>query len=433
MHLRMRRLALTLMILVVSQSHAAELGLAGGRLIVRGKETPLRFAYGKHASMPGAKSDVLILLTSDPLSESALQSESEQNRLIRSGQLSAIELHLAENMRPIRAVILQHDLPPVNLLNNIVRLDSTFASQRLIAATASYSGSDSSFVGEFRTRIGDGDHFAPNAAASAELESRRSAPAPQAATSVTAPISSLAPLPKGGGEPGTVFLAYVDAFRRGDMPAISKLSTARSTAEIEQIKELLPIARATLPMNIKVTKAGVNGNTATLQVRGTPTLAGAGSSGTVSMVKEGGAWKFDKWDWPAPSAAQVAQSEANVPRGVAPVTKGTPLPGDGGEPGKAWRAYDAAMNRGDVAAIKRTLLDEAGGQFDQAVPLLDLMRGSRGVNARVVGGVISGDKATLRLQGQPPTLAASTGNGSVTMMKEHGLWKMASEEWTPKK
>ena len=84
-------------------------------------------------------------------------------------------------------------------------------------------------------------------------------PAPQAATSVTAPLSSLAPLPKGGGEPGTVFFAYVDAFRRGDGPAISKLSTARSTAEIEQIKELLPIARATLPMNIRVTKAGING------------------------------------------------------------------------------------------------------------------------------------------------------------------------------
>ena len=423
-----------LTVVIVNPLRALDLGRAEGTLVVHGTATPLRFVYGKHAASvrSGAKSDVLILLTSEPLSESALRSEGEQLRLVKNGRMAEIELRLAENLRPVRTVVHHRDLPPSNIAGDLVRFTSTIASQRLVDGAITYAGSDESFVTSFRVRIGEGDSFAPNPAATAELELPRPPELPPA-TLAPAPMPGGAPLPSGGGAPGKALLAYEEAFRRGDIPAAKRLSTAAAAADLEQMKDLMPIARAATPMNIKVTAGTSSGNRATLQLSGTPTMPG-GSTGTATMVKEGNQWKFAAWAWPAPATAKASASRASAPPpAIAPVTNGTPLPADGGDPGKAWRAFDTAMNRGDVPAIKKVLLDESAQHFDQAVPLLDLMQGSRGVNAHVVGGMIKGDKATLRLQGQPATMAVVTGNGTVTMVKEHGVWKMAGEAWTPKK
>src|SRR2546430_6299729 len=80
-----------------------------------------------------------------------------------------------------------------------------------------------------------------------------------------------------------------------------------------------------------------------------------------------------------------------------PPPKGKPLPAGGGEPAKAYFAFDKAVRAGDMAAVRRGVSAEqekemSSEDFKKMFPLMQALRAK---NVKITGGTIDGDTATL--------------------------------------
>lgn len=104
------------------------------------------------------------------------------------------------------------------------------------------------------------------------------------------------PLPAGGGEPGKAFEAYRKAMAAGDLAAIKKLVSAENAKQMSspEFKEMFDVIRAMQQKNIKITGGAVDGDSATLTAI---SLDEKNTTGTIAMVREGGAWKMAKESW----------------------------------------------------------------------------------------------------------------------------------------
>lgn len=106
------------------------------------------------------------------------------------------------------------------------------------------------------------------------------------------------PLPAGGGDPGKAYMNYRKVMASGKVDAIRKVVVAEQAKGLDdpEFKKMLPLIIAMQPKDAKIVKGAVDGDTATLKVTGKD--EGGGSQyGTVTMVKEGGAWKLKKESW----------------------------------------------------------------------------------------------------------------------------------------
>jgi ketosteroid isomerase-like protein len=110
------------------------------------------------------------------------------------------------------------------------------------------------------------------------------------------------------GEEAAVWSAYQAtraATEAGDLEALRDLVTAEQAAsfEGEEAAAMLELARAMLPKDPERVAIEIEGDTATLTLRGTQTLDGGDESqsipgkATVSLLREGGRWKVAKEDW----------------------------------------------------------------------------------------------------------------------------------------
>jgi hypothetical protein len=111
---------------------------------------------------------------------------------------------------------------------------------------------------------------------------------------------------------------------------------------------------------------------------------------------------------------------------------GTPLPAGGGEPAKAYRAYLAAMDKGDIDALLKTMSRERAEQIaahrndPDFKQMFAFIQGERLRDPRIGKGSTKGDVATLEVSGKSGDGQAST--GTVTLVKEGGAWKLSKEE-----
>ena len=106
---------------------------------------------------------------------------------------------------------------------------------------------------------------------------------------------------------------------------------------------------------------------------------------------------------------------------------GTPLPADGGEPGKAYRAWTAAVAKGDIKVLGALV----GGEYDAwriksddaddvRGALKDLRDGTP-VQAKVLRGRIDGDSAVLWVEGKDRDDILR--RGRVLLQREDGTWR----------
>lgn len=110
------------------------------------------------------------------------------------------------------------------------------------------------------------------------------------------------------------------------------------------------------------------------------------------------------------------------------------LPAGGGEPGAAYLAYFAALNKGDVAGLKKMKLPELEGFDDSVIKVwAERMKSDVPQNVKFLDGTVDGDVATLHVTaveiGKPEW-------GTVTMKKADGVWRKSNATWTfdpPKK
>jgi hypothetical protein len=125
-----------------------------------------------------------------------------------------------------------------------------------------------------------------------------------------------------------------------------------------------------------------------------------------------------------------AEVEETVP--VAADEAGTPLPSDGGEPGKAYREYEKAILSGNAEALKKYLVPEQARKLQdpQAANMLGLMKMMRVREIRIVKGFLYGDdRAVLNLEGKDPVSNART-EGTAKMRNINGQWVLERESWS---
>ena len=106
---------------------------------------------------------------------------------------------------------------------------------------------------------------------------------------------------------------------------------------------------------------------------------------------------------------------------------GKPLPADGGEPGKAYRAWTAAVAKGDLPVLRTLVGGDYNGwriksddQDDVKAALKDLRDGTP-VEAKVLSGRIDGDNAVLWVEGKDRDDILR--RGRVLLQRDGGGWR----------
>lgn len=122
---------------------------------------------------------------------------------------------------------------------------------------------------------------------------------------------------------------------------------------------------------------------------------------------------------------------ADVTKG--PVT-GTPLPAGGGEAGKAYLAYAAAVAKRDYAKIKALVSAERAAKIfenegtDWFKDTFEWFRNSQPASAKVVAGLANGDRVTLTVEGKSYDDKDAKIKGRVRMVKDAKGWKITEED-----
>ena len=117
-----------------------------------------------------------------------------------------------------------------------------------------------------------------------------------------------------------------------------------------------------------------------------------------------------------------------------PPDLGAALPADGGEPAKAYRAYLAALKKGDVDALAKTMTQERSQELlahrndPDFKMMFAFIQQSALRDPKFVKGFSNGDAATLELSGKDGDGSAAT--SMATMQKEGGTWRLAKESMT---
>jgi len=156
-------------------------------------------------------------------------------------------------------------------------------------------------------------------------------------------------------------------------------------------------------------------------------------SGEFRLVKQTpteveGRWHLDTpadffgktYDFDLPFATRVTQPSA-----------GTPLGAGGGDPGKAYQAWVAALAKGDLPVLRRMIGEDRRWLLPQddgtsAKEALKDLRDGKPVSAKIVSGVQRGDRAVLRVEGVDRDDIRRAGR--VLMVREEGAWRLAGED-----
>lgn len=113
-------------------------------------------------------------------------------------------------------------------------------------------------------------------------------------------------------------------------------------------------------------------------------------------------------------------------------SNGTKLPAGGGEPGKAYMAFDKAARSGNLNDMKKfasktnPMPDLKPDEIKQMVEMMKIMRPTK---IKVTGGFVSKDHATLTVEGEESMEKGKKTTGTIEMALEDGAWKMLAEKW----
>jgi hypothetical protein len=110
---------------------------------------------------------------------------------------------------------------------------------------------------------------------------------------------------------------------------------------------------------------------------------------------------------------------------------GAALPADGGEPAKAYRAYVAALTKGDVDALAKHMSKARAQELiahrndPDFKMMFSFIQGQALHDARYVSGNAKGDAATVVFSGKDGDGNATT--NTISMLREDGAWKVEKE------
>lgn len=114
-------------------------------------------------------------------------------------------------------------------------------------------------------------------------------------------------------------------------------------------------------------------------------------------------------------------SDPNAPLGKA-------LPADGGEPGRAYLSWVAAIQAGDVAKLKSLVPADLASQLegDDAAEQIASLRDLTPTEVKILSGSSDGETALLQIEG---LMAGEKAKGEITLQLMDGHWVPTKSSW----
>jgi hypothetical protein len=262
----------------------ATAGTASGTLTINGKTAKLTHAYAARKADPFDKTKQVsyVLLADQEVPLAAVHDMGEMMMYDNAHHLNALELTVTDTDKQVISVsITSPNLTGMGHFSGVgkQKLDLTSIDATHVAGRIYLEKPDDFFK---NTYIYDVKFDAPFSAAPKE-------PGAEALKGTQ--------LPAGGGDPGKAYMAYTKVLAAGDMKALRNALAADRAKSLDDpdFKAMFPMIQAMQAKNIKVTGGAVDGDTATLLATGKD--GDSPSNATITMVREGGAWKVSKESW----------------------------------------------------------------------------------------------------------------------------------------
>jgi hypothetical protein len=258
-------------------------GAASGTLTINGKSVKLTHAYAAKKKDPFDKTKQVtyILLSDQEVPAAAVHDTAEMMMLDNPTHLNYLEITFDKDKQVISTGVNSPLLQKMSHISGVGRqkLDLTANDAAHVAGRFYLEKQEDFFDNKY---IYDVKFDAPFIAAP-------KAPAPEALKG-----TKLGP---GGGEPGKAYMAYTKVLAAGDLKALRKALAAEHAKDMDDpdFKKMFPMIQAMQAKNIKVTGGAVDGDTATLLTEGKD--GDQKTTGRITMVREGGAWKLAKESW----------------------------------------------------------------------------------------------------------------------------------------
>jgi ankyrin repeat protein len=262
------------------------LGQATGALVMNKQETPLTHSYAfveEGSSKKAAKKNIVVLLTNMPLPNTTIREWSEKNQLAEEGKLQAVELTITPDKQVISGQFWHkdksfsatgmHEFTPVTFDGKII------SGQLAIPAEHEFSGTTYQYNAKFAARVAQ-----PSAAKTSGTPAEASA-AEQSAQ-------------------GRLYREYLKAMKDANLAAVREYVTKERQQELDaksqdpEFKAMFDMLRTLSPKEVKLVRIQETGDKAELTATGKQD-DGASGTGTISFVKEDGAWRIlqDSWKW----------------------------------------------------------------------------------------------------------------------------------------
>ncbi|MEA2162309.1 MAG: hypothetical protein QOK37_436 [Thermoanaerobaculia bacterium] len=272
------------LLIAVSLPMLAASGSVNGSLTANGKTFALKHAYAQTRKSPfdKAKSVVELIVTDQELSPAAASDSIELMQAQDKQQLSGFTATFDDSKQIISATVFSPAFKKMKQFSGVGMQKAvlTAMTSTRVAGSVSMAKPDDFFD----------EHYQYNATFDLPIGKPAGPPPP--------PTLKGTPLPAGGGEPGKAYTVYLKNLTAGDMKSfLGGVSAARAkeASSDPDFKKLFPLLQAMQPTGLKITGGAIDGNNATLLATGKD--GDNISRGTITMVRENGAWKVEKEEW----------------------------------------------------------------------------------------------------------------------------------------
>jgi hypothetical protein len=441
--------SLTLAVLLATPLAAAvETGKADGSIVINRKPVKMKYAFAKKEKDFDKKDRWIVVLTDRAVSRAVLNDDSRFRKAIENGEIVAMTMRFDEKKAldqvEVKSKALQHKGLPFSV-SQIKLTAPAFTADAVEAAAAStkemsFFSDVAEFDLKFRAALGN-EKFGDNPLAAKEL----AASAPKIADGQASGTLKV--------DGKTVKLTHAiartkrnsfDEKKKDVVVLLTQVPVAPelfvddmklfSEAEAGKVQGLL----VTIDSDEKPYHLYVLDSKANMQLSGSgifnfdsTDFSEKHVSGKFFTTEEQDFMGKHKYSYDVTFAVPVQMIAVASEMTVDASSGGTKLPAGGGDPGKAYMAFDKAARSGNLSEMKkyasssRPLPDMTPEEQKQMIEMMKLMRPA---NVKVTGGYVSGDHATLSVDAVDPD-SKSKMHGTIEMARESGTWRLLGESW----
>lgn len=434
-------------LIAVPPALAIEKGIAEGTVTINRKPVKVKYAFAKKDKDFDEHDRYVVILTDRAVSKSLLNDDNRFSKAVENGEVVAAKLEFDSAKKltqsEVKSKVLQHKALPISTgelkLTGVAFSDSSIAGAAATTSDQEFFTDVATLDVKFNAPLGVGK-FGDNALAAKEL-------------------AGSGPKIADGGAAGTL---KVDGAPVKLTHSIARLKPNAFDEKKKDVQVLItdqPVTMETFLDDEKlygaVKDGKLQGLIVTIDSDEKPYHLQLLHPKSQMQLSGSGFFNFDPTDFSETHAAgrffsngeedfmekhkysydvsfAVPVQTVVLPEEVTlDASSGTKLPPGGGEPGKAYMAFDKAARAGNLNDMKKygskknPMPDMKPDEMKQMIELMKLMRPSK---IKVTGGFVSSDHATLMVEGEDPSSKSKT-TGTIEMGLEDGAWRLLAEKW----